>query len=86
MHITPTTNSSRQALRHDERAADPFPATKPSSNDVFRVMSLRTGTPTLFCNKQAVKGGLRISYPKQNSSCTEPDANYASFSLTENGD
>jgi hypothetical protein len=49
-------------------------------------MSLRTGTPTLFCNKQAVKGGLRISYPKQNSSCTEPDANYASFSLTENGD
>jgi hypothetical protein len=67
-------------------AVDPFAATKPSGNDVFRVMSLRTGTPIQFGNVQAVKGGLRIGYPKQSSSCVEPDANYASFSLTENGD
>jgi len=69
----PTTNSSRQALRHDEKAVDSFAATKPSSNDVF-------------CNTQAVKSGLRINYPLQHSSCTEPDANYATFSLTEDSD
>lgn len=65
MHITPTTNSSRQALRHDERAVDPFAATKPSSNNVFRVMSLCTGTPTLFCNKQAVRAASASATPSK---------------------
>jgi hypothetical protein len=79
-------SASPIATADNSTNTDPFAATKPSGNDVFRLMSLRTGTPIQFGNVQAVKGGLSINAPKQNSSCTEPDANYASFSLTEEGD
>ena len=79
-------SASPIATADNSTNTDPFAATKPSGNDVFRLMSLRTGTPIQFGNIQAVKGGLSINAPKQNSSCTEPDANYASFSLTEEGD
>jgi hypothetical protein len=61
--------------------------TKPTGNDVFQLMAIRSGSDFQYSPIQAVDGGLRINYPKQNSSCTEPDVNYASFTLTqETGD
>ncbi|KAL1796687.1 hypothetical protein ACET3X_005227 [Alternaria dauci] len=79
-------SASPIATADNSNNTDPFAAAKPSSNDIFRLMSLRTGTPIQFGSVQAVKGGLAINAPKQNSSCTDPEANYASFSLTPEGD
>jgi hypothetical protein len=84
--ILAVVSASPIAAAHNSTNTDPFAATKPSTGDVFRLMSLRTGTPIQFGNVQAVKGGLSINAPKQNSSCTDPEANYASFFLTEEGD
>ncbi|KAF1915313.1 hypothetical protein BDU57DRAFT_518216 [Ampelomyces quisqualis] len=52
-------------------------------NGVFRVMAIRSGSDIQYANIQAATGGLRINYPKQNSSCSEPDINYASFTLSQ---
>jgi hypothetical protein len=57
--------------------------TKPTGNDVFRVMAIRSGSDFQYASLQAVTGGLRINYPKQNSSCSEPDVDYASFSISQ---
>ncbi|KAG9189294.1 hypothetical protein G6011_06162 [Alternaria panax] len=79
-------SASPIATADNSSNTDPFAATKPSVNEPFRLMSLRTGTPIQFGNVQAVKGGLSINALKQDSYCTEPDVNYATFTLTPEGD
>jgi hypothetical protein len=79
------TNSALLASTAAFISASPIaqPDTKPSGNDVFKLMAIRSGSDFQYSSIQAVSGGLRINYPKQNSSCTEPDVNYASFSLSQ---
>lgn len=78
-------SASPIAADSEPTSTGPF-GTKPELVDVFRLMSLRTGTPVQYGNVQAVKGGLRINYAKQDSHCTEPNVNYASFKLSDKGD
>lgn len=55
--------------------------TKPTGSDVFRLMAIRSGSDIHYGSIQAVNGGLRIGYPQQNASCSEPDVNYASLQV-----
>lgn len=50
-------------------------------NDVFRMYSLRTGTPIQFGIIQAANNGLYVNTPQQNASCGV-EHNYASFQLS----
>ncbi|KAF2031889.1 hypothetical protein EK21DRAFT_62316 [Setomelanomma holmii] len=58
---------------------------KPVVGDVFRIMSIRSGSDIQYGSVQAVTRGFRINYPSQNASCST-DVNYASFYLTDSGD
>jgi len=70
------------------QASTPFP--RPEAGDIFRLMSLRTGTPIQYGNVQAKDGGLVINSPDQNNkTCIingdrnniTSGINYASFFL-----
>lgn len=72
------------------QASSPFP--RPEAGDIFRLMSLRTGTAIQYGNVQAREGGLVINSPDQNNkTCivngdrdnTTSGINYASFSLDQ---
>jgi hypothetical protein len=72
------------------QASSPFP--RPDANDVFRLMSLRTGTAIQYGNVQAKEGSLVINSPDENNkTCiingnrdnTTSGINYASFSLDQ---
>ncbi|KAH7394195.1 hypothetical protein DE146DRAFT_661025 [Phaeosphaeria sp. MPI-PUGE-AT-0046c] len=64
---------------------NPFPRpTQPS--DVFRLISIRSGSELQYGNVQAKDSSFYINAPSQNSSCSNPDTNYASFTLSDAGD
>ena len=72
------------------QASNPFP--RPEAGDIFRLMSLRTGTAIHYGNVQAKDGSLVINSPDQNNkTCavngdrdnTTSGINYASFSLDQ---
>jgi hypothetical protein len=72
------------------QASSPFP--RPEAGDVFRLMSLRSGTPIQYGAVQASEGSLLINSPDQNNkTCiingnrdnTTSGINYASFSLDQ---
>jgi hypothetical protein len=72
------------------QASSPFP--RPDANDVFRLMSLRTGTAIQYGNVQASEGSLLINSPTENNkTCiingnrdnTTNGINYASFTLDQ---
>jgi hypothetical protein len=75
-----------------DNSTSPF-GPKPTGNDVFRLMTVRSGSAIQYANVQAKNGGFVIGSPSQNSSCAVggtqtllPDINYASFSIdTEDG-
>lgn len=54
--------------------------TKPSGNDIFRLMAIRSGSDIHYGSIQAANGGLRIG-GQQNASCSEPDVNYVSLQV-----
>lgn len=66
-------------------AASPVDSAIPKfdGNGVFKVMAIRSASDIHYADLQAATGGLRINYPKQNSSCTNPEVNYASFTLSQ---
>jgi len=78
-------------------SALPQPTTaypRPEVGDIFRLMSLRTGTPIHYGNVQAKEGNLVINSPDQfNKTCgingsrdnVTSGINYASFSLHDDG-
>ncbi|KAH6637513.1 hypothetical protein C7974DRAFT_389664 [Boeremia exigua] len=55
------------------------------TGDVFRVMTLRSGSDIQYGSLQAANGGLVLNVAQQNASCSEA-VNYASFQLTEAGE
>lgn len=55
------------------------------AGDVFRVMTIRSGSDIQYGSLQAATNGFLVNTPKQNASCSE-DVNYASFQLTEAGE
>ncbi|KAH7401351.1 hypothetical protein BKA66DRAFT_405744 [Pyrenochaeta sp. MPI-SDFR-AT-0127] len=55
--------------------------TKINDGDVFRVMTIRSGSDIQYGSVQAANNGLLVNTPKQNASCSE-DVNYASFRLS----
>jgi hypothetical protein len=72
------------------QASSPFP--RPEGNDVFRLMSLRTGTAIQYGNVQAKEGSLVINSPDQNNKTCSVNGdrdnittgvNYASFTLDQ---
>jgi hypothetical protein len=72
------------------QASSPFP--RPEAGDVFRLMSLRTGTEIQYGNVQASQGSLVINSPAENNkTCAiggdrenvTDGINYASFSINE---
>jgi hypothetical protein len=58
-------------------------STTPLATDKFRLMAIRSGSEIHYANIQAVKGGLRLNYPKQPANCPDPDVNWATFSLSQ---
>jgi hypothetical protein len=82
--------ASMAALSSALPADTPFP--RPSGNDVFRLMSIRSGSPIQYGNVQAKDGGLVINAPDQNNKTCAVNGdrdtvvngiNYASFSIAE---
>jgi len=72
------------------QASSPFP--RPEAGDVFRLMSLRTGTEIQYGNVQASQGSLVINSPAENNKTCAINGdrenvtsgiNYASFSIDE---
>ncbi|XP_014550715.1 hypothetical protein COCVIDRAFT_114806 [Bipolaris victoriae FI3] len=72
------------------QASTPFP--RPEAGDVFRLMSLRTGTEIQYGNVQAKDGNLVINSPDQNNKTCAINGdrenvtsgiNYASFTLDQ---
>jgi hypothetical protein len=61
-------------------------AEKIKPNEVFQLMSLRTGTPLQFGSIQASKNGFQVNNKAQNASCGPEPSNFAQFQLTEQGD
>ncbi|KAL1596040.1 hypothetical protein SLS59_008029 [Nothophoma quercina] len=59
--------------------------TEIKTGDVFRIVSIRSGSDLQYGQVQAANGGFLINSPKQNASCSE-DVNYASFRLTDAGE
>lgn len=59
--------------------------TEIKAGDVFRIMTIRSGSDIQYGQLQAANGGFLINAPKQNASCSE-DVNYASFRLTDAGE
>lgn len=55
--------------------------TKINDGDVFRIMTIRSGSDIQYGSVQAANSGLLINAPKQNASCSA-DVNYASFTLS----
>jgi hypothetical protein len=69
-------------------AETPFP--RPEGNDIFRLMSLRSGSAVQYGSVQAKDGGLVINAPDQSNKTCEVNGetivnniNYASFSLDQ---
>ncbi|OAL46232.1 hypothetical protein IQ07DRAFT_200623 [Pyrenochaeta sp. DS3sAY3a] len=58
------------------------PSTTIADGDVFRVMTIRSGSDLQYASLQAANSGLLINTPAQNASCSQ-DVNYASFRLSE---
>lgn len=56
-----------------------------NAGDVFRIMTIRSGSDIQYGSVQAATSGFLVNTPKQNASCSE-DVNYASFLLTEAGE
>lgn len=59
--------------------------TEIKTGDVFRIMTIRSGSDIQYGQLQAANGGFLVNSPKQNASCSE-DVNYASFRLTDAGE
>ncbi|KAF9700918.1 hypothetical protein EKO04_000546 [Ascochyta lentis] len=59
--------------------------TEIQTGDVFRIMTIRSGSDIQYGSVQAANSGFLVNAPKQNASCSE-DVNYASFRLTEAGE
>lgn len=59
--------------------------TEIKAGDVFRIMTIRSGSDIQYGQMQAANGGFLVNTPKQNASCSE-DVNYASFRLTDAGE
>ena len=55
------------------------------TGDVFRIMTIRSGSEIQYGQLQAANGAFYVNTPSQNASCT-PEANYASFRLTDAGE
>jgi hypothetical protein len=82
--------ASMAALASALPAETPFP--RPGPSDVFRLMSLRSGTAVQYGNVQAKDGGLVINAPSENNKTCSVNGdrdnivsgvNYASFSLDQ---
>jgi hypothetical protein len=82
--------ASMAALSSALPADTPFP--RPTGNHVFRLMSIRSGSPIQYGNVQAKDGGLVINAPDQNNktcalngdrNTVVNNINYASFTLDE---
>lgn len=66
------------------------PCAKPTdteikAGDVFRVMTIRSGSDIQYGSLQAANNGFLVNSPAQNASCSE-NVNYASFKLTDAGE
>lgn len=79
--------SAPSASATADNTTSPFP--RPSGNDVFRLMSIRSGSSIQYGAVQARNGGFVINGP-QNSTCAIGNTdtpvsgiNYASFSLSQ---
>lgn len=59
--------------------------TEIKAGDVFRIMSIRSGSPIQYASVQAANNGFYLGTELQNATCTK-DVNYASFRLTEAGE
>jgi hypothetical protein len=85
MKLSPTTTLlSSIALASASPCGSPFP--RPGPNDVFRLMSIRSGSAIQYGAVQAKLSSFYINSPSQNSTCADPTTNYASFTLSESGD
>lgn len=59
--------------------------TEIKTGDVFRIMTIRSGSDIQYGQMQAANSGFLVNTPKQNASCSE-NVNYASFRLTDAGE
>ncbi|KAF1365118.1 hypothetical protein EJ07DRAFT_171021 [Lizonia empirigonia] len=59
--------------------------TEIKAGDVFRIMTIRSGSPIQYASVQAANNGFYVGTAMQNATCTK-DVNYASFRLTEAGE
>ncbi|KAJ8108806.1 hypothetical protein OPT61_g7914 [Boeremia exigua] len=55
------------------------------TGDVFRIMTIRSGSDIQYGSLQAAQTGFLVNTPSQNASCGA-DVNYASFWLSEAGE
>ena len=61
-------------------------ADKIGPNQVFQIMTLRTGTPLQYGTVTANRRGLQVNNPSQKAFCGPEPRDYAQFSLTEEGE
>lgn len=59
--------------------------TEIKTGDVFRIMTIRSGSDLQYGQLQAANNFFLVNTPKQNAFCSE-DVNYASFWLSEAGE
>ena len=85
MKFTTTTLALASSALISATPCAPTPSTNPAPGDIFRIMSIRSGSDIQYGSVQASTRGFRINAPSQNASCSS-DVNYASFYLTEAGD
>lgn len=84
MKFTTTTLLASTAALISATPCAPTPDSKPAVGDIFRIMTLRSGSDFQYGSVQAATRGFRINYPSQNASCSR-DVNYASFKLDDAG-
>lgn len=77
--------ASAAALVSASPVAQAAPATPIKAGDVFRIMTIRSGSDFQYGSLQASKSGFQINNPNQNASCVE-DVNFATFSLSAEGE
>lgn len=56
---------------------------KINDNDVFNILTIRSGSDIQYGRVQAANGGLLINTASQNASCGPENPNYASFQLSK---
>lgn len=59
--------------------------TEIKTGDIFRIMTIRSGSDIQYGQMQAANGAFYVNTPSQNASCST-DVNYASFFLTDAGE